>query len=228
MSGATFGVKYSLRSKIKRVLKQKWPFDTIQPRDFWKVLMGKLPHQHYLWNLIGMQIIWSHPRCTESHCLELSLKNLNVKIPMDSDVSWNLENSDKYRSFLCAVQFSSNAQEHSMPGFPVHHWLPELAQTHVHWVGDAIQPSHPLSSPSPPAFNLSQHQGLFQWVGSSHQVAKVLEPRLSISPSNEYSGMISLTIDWFDLLAVQGNFKSLLQHCHSKASVLQCSAFFMA
>jgi len=87
MSGAPFGVKYFLRSKIKRVLKQKWPFDTIQPRDFWKVLMGKLPHQHYLWNLIGMQIIWSHPRPTESHCLELSLKNLNVKIPMDSDVS---------------------------------------------------------------------------------------------------------------------------------------------
>ena len=66
----------------------------------------------------------------------------------------------------------------SMPGFPVHHQLLELAQTHVHWVGDAIQPSHPLSSPYPPAFNLSQHQGLFQWVGSSHQVAKVLELRL--------------------------------------------------
>ena len=65
----------------------------------------------------------------------------------------------------------------SMPGFPVHHQLPELAQTHVHWVGDAIQPSHPLSSPSP-AFNLSQHQGLFQWVSSLHQVAKVLEFQL--------------------------------------------------
>ena len=63
----------------------------------------------------------------------------------------------------------------STPGFPVHHQLPELAQTHVHWVGDAIQPSHPLSSPSPPAVNLSQHQGLVKWVSSSHQVAKVLE-----------------------------------------------------
>ena len=61
------------------------------------------------------------------------------------------------------------------PGFPVHHQLLELAQTHVHWISDAIQPSHPLSSPSPPTFNLSQHQGLFQWVGSSHQVAKILE-----------------------------------------------------
>ena len=66
----------------------------------------------------------------------------------------------------------------STPGFPVHHQLLELAQTHVHWVGDAIQPSHPLSSPSPPGFNLSQHQGLFQWVSPSHQVAKGLELQL--------------------------------------------------
>ena len=65
--------------------------------------------------------------------------------------------------------------ECSIPGLPVHHQLLEITQTHVHWVGDAIQPSHPLSSPSPPAFNLSQHQGLFQWVSSSHQVAKELE-----------------------------------------------------
>ena len=89
MSGATFGVKYFLRSKIKRVLKQKWPFDTIQPRDFWKVLMGKLPHQHYLWNLIGMQIIWSHPRPTESHCLELSLKNLPPSIGFSRQEYWS-------------------------------------------------------------------------------------------------------------------------------------------
>ena len=66
----------------------------------------------------------------------------------------------------------------STPGFPVHHQLPELVQTHVHWVSDAIQPSHPLSSPFPPAFNLSQHQGLFQWVSSLHQVAKALEFQL--------------------------------------------------
>ena len=68
-----------------------------------------------------------------------------------------------------------NPMDCSMPGFPVHQQLPEFTHTHVHWVGDAIQPSHPLSSPSPPAFNLAQHQGLFQWVSSSHQVAKVLE-----------------------------------------------------
>ena len=67
---------------------------------------------------------------------------------------------------------------HSMPGLPVHHQFPESSQTHVYWVGDAIQPSHPLSSPFPPAFNLSQNHGLFQWVSSSHQVAKVLEFQL--------------------------------------------------
>ena len=63
-------------------------------------------------------------------------------------------------------------------GFPVHHKLPELSQSHVHWIGDIIQPSYHLSSPSPPSFNLSQHQGLFKWVSSSHQVAKVLEVQL--------------------------------------------------
>ena len=112
----------------------------------------------------------------------------------------------------------------SAPGFLVVHYLPEFAQTHVHWVSGAIQPSHPLSSPSPPAFNLLEHQGLFQWVGSSHQVAKVLKLQL---PSNEYSGLISFRMDWFDLLAVQGTLKSLFQYHSSKASVLQYSAFFM-
>ena len=115
----------------------------------------------------------------------------------------------------------------SMPGFPVHHQLPELAHIHVHRIGDAIQPSHPLLSPSPPAFYLFQHQGHFQWVSSSHQVAKVLEFSFSISPSNEYSGLISFRMDWLDLLAVQGTPKNLLQHHSSKASILSCSAFFI-
>ena len=96
----------------------------------------------------------------------------------------------------------------STPGLPVHHQLPQLTQTPVHRVSDAIQPSHPLSSPSPPAVNLSQHQGLFQRVCSSHQVAKVLELQLRISPSNEYSGLISFRMDWLDLLVVQGTLKS--------------------
>ena len=132
-------------------------------------------------------------------------------------------------------QFSSVAQlcptlcnqiDCCMLGFPVHHQLPELTQTHVHLGGDAIQPSHPLSSPSPPTFNLSQHQGLCKWVSSLHQVAKVFQFQLSISPSNEYSGMTSFRMDWLDLLAVQGTLKSLLQHHSSKASILQCLVFF--
>ena len=86
-----------------------------------------------------------------------------------------------------SVQFSSVAQScptrcdpmnRSMPGLPVHHQLPEYTQTHVHWVSDAVQPSHPLSSPSPPALNPSQHHSLFQWVNCSHEVAKVLEFQL--------------------------------------------------
>ena len=114
----------------------------------------------------------------------------------------------------------------STPGFSVYHQIPELAQTHVHRVSDAIQPSHPLSSPSPPAFYLSQHQGLFQWVSSLHQVAKILKFSFSISPSNEYSGLISFRIDWLDLLAVHGTLKSLLQQHSSKALILWRSAFF--
>ena len=115
----------------------------------------------------------------------------------------------------------------STPGFPVHPQLPELAQTHVHRVGDGIQPSLSLSSPSPPIFNLSQHQGLFQWVSSSIRSPKYWSFSFSISLSNECLGMISFRIDWLDLLAVQGTLKSLLQHNNSKALILQCSAFFL-
>ena len=105
------------------------------------------------------------------------------------------------------------------PGLPVHHQLPEFTQTHVHQVSEAIQPSRPVSSPSPPAPNLSQNRGLFKWVSSSHQVA-------NISPSNENSGLISFRMNWLDLLAVQGTLKSLPQHHSSKASILRRSAFF--
>ena len=116
---------------------------------------------------------------------------------------------------------------HSMPGLPVYHQLPESIQTHVHWVSDAIQPSQPLLSPSPPAFHLSQHQGLFQWVSSSHQVAKVLEFQLQHQSFQWTPGLISFRMDWLDLLAVQGTLKSLLQHHSSKASLLWSSAFFI-
>ena len=113
------------------------------------------------------------------------------------------------------------------PGFPVHHQLPEPTQTHVHRVGDAIQPSHSLLSPSPPAFNLSQRQGLFQWVSSSHQVARVLEFQLQLQSFQWIFGLFSFRIDWLDLLAVQGTLKSLLQHHSSKASILCRSDFFI-
>ena len=126
-----------------------------------------------------------------------------------------------------SVQFSSvaqscptlcNAMNRSTPGLPVHHQLPGFTQTHVHQVSDAIQLSHPLSSHSPPAPNLSQHQSLFQ--------PKYWSFSFSIIPSKEIPGLISFRMDWLDLLAVQGTLKSLLQHHSSKASILRCSAFF--
>ena len=100
------------------------------------------------------------------------------------------------------------------------------AYSNVHRVSDVIQSSHPLSSPFLPAFNFSQHQGLFKWVSYSHQMAKVLEFQLQHQSSNEYPGLISLRMDWLDLLAVQGTLKTLLQHHSSKALILQRSAFF--
>ena len=109
-----------------------------------------------------------------------------------------------FSSVIQSSPTSCNPMDCSTPGLPVHHQLLELTQTHVHWVGDAIQPSHPLSSPSPPIFNLSQHQGFFQRVSSSHQVAKVLEFQLQHQSFNEY-GLISFWNDWFDLLADQGD-----------------------
>ena len=115
---------------------------------------------------------------------------------------------------------------HSMPGLPVHHQLPELTQTHVHWVSGAIQPSHPLSSPSPPAPNPSQDQGIFQWVNSSNEVPKYWSFSFSIIPSKEIPGLISFRMDWLDLLAFEGTLKSLLQHHSSKASILWRSSFF--
>ena len=94
-------------------------------------------------------------------------------------------------------------------------------------VGDAIQPSHPLSSPSPPASNFSQHQGLFQSVVLHVRGPKYWSLSFNISPSNEHPGLISFRMDWLDLFAVQGTHKSLLQHHSSKASILLHSAFFI-
>ena len=114
----------------------------------------------------------------------------------------------------------------STPGLPVHHQLQSLPK--LMSIESVIPSNHLILSSPSPAFNLSQHQGLFQGVSSSHQVAKKYWSfSFNISPTNEYVGLISLRIDWLDLLAVQGTLKSLLQHHTSKASILQCSAFFM-
>ena len=113
----------------------------------------------------------------------------------------------------------------STPGLPVYHQLLEFVQTHVHWVGDAILLSHPLSSPFPsifPSIRVFSHESVLhiRW-------PKYWSFSFSISPSNEYSGLISLRIDWLDLLAVQGTLKGVLQNHSSKASILQHSAFFI-
>ena len=138
-------------------------------------------------------------------------------------------------SLILIFQFSSVAQwcptlcnpmNRSMPGLPVHHQLLEFTQTHVLRVGDAIQPSHPLSSPSllppiPPSIKVFSNESTLymRW-------PKCWSFSFSISPSSEHPGLISFRMDWLDLLAVQGTLKSLLQHHSSKASILQCSAFF--
>ena len=135
-----------------------------------------------------------------------------------------------------SVQFSSVTQSYptlcvpmdcSTSGLPVHCQLPQFTQTRVHRVRDATQPSHLLSSPSLCAFNISQHQ-----IFSSESAINIRWPKywsfsFSISPSNEYSGLISFRIEWLDLLAVQGTLKSLLQHHSSKALILWPSAFFI-
>ena len=132
---------------------------------------------------------------------------------------------NQFRSVAQSCPTLCDPMDCSTPGLSVHHQLPEFTQTHVHWVGEAIQPSHHLSSPSLPAFSLSQHF----W---NESVLCIRWPKywsfsLSISPSNEYSGLISFRMDWFDILAVQRILKSLLQHHSSKASILLRSAFFM-
>ena len=128
---------------------------------------------------------------------------------------------------LLVVSNSLRSLDCSMPGFPIYHQFPELAHTHAPQVSDAIHPSYPLSSSSLPAFSLSQHQGLFQWVTAWHQYwPKYWNFSFNISPFNEYSGLISFRMDWLDLLTVQGTLNSRLQHHSSKVSVLWHSAFF--
>ena len=139
------------------------------------------------------------------------------------------------RKLISLFQFSSVAQScltlcypmnHSTPGLPVHHQLPEFTQTHVHRVGDAIQPSilcRPLLLLPPilPSMRVFSNESTLRM-----RWPKYWSFSFNISPSNEYPGLISFRMDWLDLLAVQGTLKSLLQHHSSKASILRCSAFF--
>ena len=144
---------------------------------------------------------------------------------------WNLTNKtllrgirDQIKSVTQSCPTLCDPMNRSTPGLPVHRQLPEFTQTHIHLVSDAIQPSHPLSFPSPLAPNPSQHQSLFQWVALHIRWPKYWS--FSFSPSSECSGMISFRMDWFDLLIVQGTLKNILQH-NLKASILWCSAFFV-
>ena len=129
------------------------------------------------------------------------------------------------QSLSCVRLFATPWTACSTPGLPVYHQLPEFTQTHVHWVSDSLQPSHSLSSPFPPASIFPRIR-----VFSNESVLCIRWPKywsfsFSISPSNEYSGLISFRMDWLDLLEVQVTLKSLLQHHNSKASILWHSAF---
>ena len=140
---------------------------------------------------------------------------------------------DSYIIISLSIQFSSvqsclilrDPMDHSIPGLPVHHQLPEFTQTHPHWVHDAIQPSHPLSSPIPPALNLSQHQSLSNKSTFCIRWPKYWSFSFDISPSMNTKGLISL--GWTGWISLQSKgLSSLLQHHSSKASILQPSAFF--
>ena len=177
----------------------------------------------------------SSPRSMIFYLLWLS-KCFCVSLHLDIGSTLVSLTAQLHLTFLDSVRLSSvvqscpticNPMDCSMPGLPVHPQLLESTQSHIHWVGDAIQPSHPLLSPSPPTSIFPSIR-----VFSNESVLHIRWPKhwsfsFSISTSDEYSGLISLKMDWLDLLAVQGTLKSLLQHHSSKASILQHSALFI-
>ena len=159
---------------IQSMLFQYWPSSDVHVE-----LALVLLEEGVCYDQCALNIVYVRSTCSPWDELAVQLLSTGTAIV---ELSWNGEDKK-----LRVIQFISVTQscltlcdcmDCSMPGLPVHHQLLEFTQTHVHGVGDAIQPSHPLSCHSPPAFNLSQHQGLFQWVSSSHQVAKVLEFQL--------------------------------------------------
>ena len=141
--------------------KRKWKFGLSMLPKYQAKFMKKAPVRYILVKFFNIKEI----KC--------SYKNLGIKSRISNKKVWH-----RFSSVAQSCPTLWDPMNCSTPGLPVHHQLPESTQTHVYWVGDAIQPSHPLSSPSPPALNLSQHQGLFKWVSPSHQVAKVLEFQL--------------------------------------------------
>ena len=139
------------------------------------------PSNHTVGNQNWKRLI---PQCSLQLCLQYLGHASNLRCPLADEwikklwYIYTREYSVRFSSVTQLCPTLCNPMDCSMLGLPVHHQLPEFIQTHVHWVGDTIQPTHPLSSPSPPTFNLCQHQGLFQWVNSLHQVAEVLEFQL--------------------------------------------------
>ena len=159
---------------------KKMRLSTIQPFTYLYVFLIKLYFHKKINNLAhDMIIIVKLNKCSpdaKNFINKLDWTSFKFMVQLVKQFSHCLRRSHNSVQFRCLVVSSSLwSMDCNTPGLPVHHQLPEFTQTHVHWVGDAIQPSHPLLSPSPPAFNLSEHQGLFKWVSSSHQVAKVLE-----------------------------------------------------
>ena len=178
----------------------------------------------YIVNGSWMYEVFSSPYVVP--CLKLNETGLKITPCL---LAWIKKFSMKF--ICCSVTQSCptlcDLTDCTTPGFPVLHHLPELAQTHVHWVSDTIQPSSSLLFSSPPSFNFPSIR-----VYSNESALHIRWPKywsfnFSISPSNEYSGLISFRINWFDLLAVQGTLKSLLQYHSSKASILWHSSFFM-
>ena len=177
-----------LDSSVHNISRQEYwselPFPS--PRDFLEPGMETVSSAFmqilYRWATGEAQIELLNSKISEysadSNCIRkihvFNVQNLLVYIWLRN----LLFRSDQIRSVIQSCPTLCNPMNRSTPGLPVHHQLPEFTQTHAHWVSDAIQPSHSLSSPSPPAPNPSQHQSLFQWVSSSHEVAKVLEFQL--------------------------------------------------
>ena len=148
---------------------------------------------------------------------------------LNNNIKSNLKRHSSVQSLSCVQLFATPWTATRQASLSITKSL-EFTQTHVHWVGDAIQPSYLLSSPSPPAFNLSQHQGFFKWsqLFASGGQSTGVSASTSVLPMNTQDWLISFRVDWLDLLAVQGTIKSLLQHHSSKAPILWHSAFLQS